>query len=192
MTQFAVYLKLGLNHITDLNAYDHMVFITALCAVYLLKDWRKILILVTAFTVGHSVSLALAVLKLVTIPSYIIEFLIPVTILVTSLSNILLQPTEKNNMKFKYLLTLCFGLIHGMGFSNYLSELLGANVNLFQPLLAFNLGIELGQLGIVAVALGVGYAVMQVFKAPERAWNIFLSGMTFGISLILLKEVWPF
>ena len=78
MTQFAVYLKLGLNHITDLNAYDHMVFITALCAVYLLKDWRKILILVTAFTVGHSVSLALAVLKLVTIPSYIIEFLIPV------------------------------------------------------------------------------------------------------------------
>ena len=192
MTQFAVYFKLGLNHITDLNAYDHMVFITALCAVYLLKDWRKILILVTAFTVGHSVSLALAVLKLVTIPSYIIEFLIPVTILVTSLSNILLQPTEKNNMKFKYLLTLCFGLIHGIGFSNYLSELLGANVNLFQPLLAFNLGIELGQLGIVAVALGVGYAVMQVFKAPERAWNIFLSGMTFGISLILLKEVWPF
>ena len=192
MTQFAVYLKLGLNHITDLNAYDHMVFIAALCAVYLLKDWRKILILVTAFTVGHSVSLALAVLKLVTIPSYIIEFLIPVTILVTSLSNILLQPTEKNNMKFKYLLTLCFGLIHGIGFSNYLSELLGANVNLFQPLLAFNLGIELGQLGIVAVALGVGYAVMQVFKAPERAWNIFLSGMTFGISLILLKEVWPF
>lgn len=151
MTIFSMYFKLGVTHITDLVGYDHILFIIVLCAAYSLIQWKNILILITAFTVGHCTTLILALLNIVKISSDIIEFLIPLTILFTAIANIF----QKNDyvkplhQYFKYFMALFFGLIHGLGFSNYLRSLLGSESNLVKPLLAFNLGIEFGQLIIV-------------------------------------------
>ena len=124
MSTFQMYLSLGIDHIADIKAYDHILFILTLCAVYQLRQWRKLLILITAFTIGHSITLGLATLKFINVPTNLIEFLIPVTILITALTNIL-QKSGKISLKvhlFKYLLAILLGLIHGMGFSKYLKS----------------------------------------------------------------------
>ena len=185
---FGVYLNLGFEHISDINAYDHILFITALCAVYRISEWKNILILVTAFTIGHSITLALSALKIIGFPSDVIEFLIPVTIIITALYNVLKPQGEVRRIMLNYFLALFFGLIHGLGFSNYFRALLGKEENIVQPLLAFNIGVELGQLAIVAVILAVSYVVMDLFKARQREWNLFISGAAAGIATILLLE----
>ena len=144
------------------------------------------LILVTAFTIGHSITLALSTLKIVSLPSNLIEFLIPATIFVTALSNVL--PFKSSSNRFIYVLTLFFGLIHGLGFSNYLKELLGQQSNIFTPLLAFNIGLELGQL-LILIAYFLLLAIsIYLFKVRDNFWRIFVSGIAFGISSILLIE----
>lgn len=190
MTTFESYLKLGFNHIADLAAYDHMLFIVALCAVYRAAQWKHILVLVTAFTIGHSLTLALATLGVFVIPGDIVEFLIPLTIFVTAFLNIFehVEQAERRKMSWNYGLAMFFGLIHGMGFSNYLRMLLGDEESLLQPLFAFNVGLELGQLLIVAVTMGAAYLVMNVFRAQHREWNLFVSGAAAGISLLLMVD----
>jgi len=185
MSLFELYLRLGFKHIIDINGYDHIIFILALCAAYSFSQYKKILILVTAFTLGHSVTLALATLKIVTIPSNIIEFLIPVTILITSLSNLF-----NSNVKGRliYFVTLFFGLIHGLGFSNYLKELLGKESNIISPLLAFNVGLEIGQILIVAANFLILFIALTVFKVNHKNWKTFISGAAFGIAAILIVE----
>lgn len=189
---FSTYFSLGLHHIADPKAYDHIVFIIALCAVYKLTEWRKVALLVTAFTVGHSITLALAALKIVT-PQYdIVEMLIPVTIAITAIYNVLKKDrgedlrTFSKNIAWNYLFALFFGLIHGLGFSNYFRELLGNEADIVQPLLAFNLGIEGGQLLIVAFILVASFLAFNVFKISQRAWTQFVSGAAFGIAVTLL------
>lgn len=186
MSLFELYLRLGFNHIIDINGYDHIVFILALCAGYNFMQFRKILILVTAFTLGHSITLALATLKLVIIRTDIIEFLIPITIIITALSNLF----NKNNdsRKFIYFVTLFFGLIHGLGFSNYLKELLGKESSIISPLLAFNIGLEFGQILIVAIHFLVLYLAMTFFKLNHKNWRIFISGAAVGIAAIIILE----
>jgi hypothetical protein len=179
-----MYLRLGFQHIIDINGYDHIVFVLVLCAGYSLNQISKVLILITAFTIGHSLTLALSTLKIVSIPSDLIEFLIPATILVTAVSNVL--PLKASNNRFIYVLTLFFGLIHGLGFSNYLKELLGRESNIFSALLAFNLGLELGQLLILGIYFIVLFVSVHLFKIRQDFWRIFISGAAFGISLILL------
>ena len=142
---FSTYFQLGFEHITDINGYDHMLFLLALCAAYIYTDWKKILVLVTAFTLGHSITLSLAVLNIIPVNSAWIEFLIPVTIVLTAGKNVVLKQ-EKSSVA-TYLMALAFGLIHGMGFSNYLRSLLGDELLL--PLFSFNIGIEVGQLLVV-------------------------------------------
>ncbi len=194
MSDFSLYLKLGFNHITDLTAYDHILFLVALCAIYQLKHWKSIFILVTAFTLGHSLSLMLAVFNIVNIRTDIVEFLIPVTIILTCLFNIYQKEEELvgNSMKIKYGLASFFGLIHGLGFSNYLKQtfslLLKEEFSIFQPLLAFNVGLELGQLVIVLFILGITFIFLNGLKTKQREWNLFISGLCSGISLILLME----
>ena len=192
MSEFQVYFQLGFQHISDLAAYDHILFIIALCAVYRVGDWRKILVLVTAFTIGHSITLALATLNIFTLPTEIIEFLIPVTILLTALFNVLRKDVDLNpkTMRQNYGLALFFGLIHGMGFSNYLRALLGQEESIWKPLLAFNLGLELGQILIVAIILGFSYLVLNVIRAQQREWNLFISGAAAGIAFLLMTQTW--
>jgi len=197
---FSTYLELGFDHISDITAYDHILFLVALCAIYQLKEWKKILILVTAFTIGHSITLALAALELVSFSKDIIEFLIPVTILITSLYNVFTKSSDVSTTTFnqrlniRYLFALFFGLIHGMGFSNYLKAMLmpGQENELIPQLLAFNIGVELGQLLIVAIIMAVAYLVLTVFKAKQRDWTLFISGAAAGVALVLMMDTYPF
>jgi hypothetical protein len=189
MNQFQLYFKLGLQHILDLQGFDHILFIVALCAVYLLRDWKKILILVTAFTIGHSITLALATMQWVRINSELIEFLIPVTIAITAFFNVLKpKPSNGRGIQANYLFALFFGLIHGLGFSNYLRSLLGRENSLFEPLLAFNLGLEVGQLVIVSIFLMISSILVGMFGTNRKEWTLVISAVVFGMSFMMILD----
>lgn len=191
MQDFSLYFELGWQHILDWQAYDHILFVAALCGVYLIADWRKILVLVTAFTIGHSVTLALSVFDKILIPSKWIEFLIPVTIFITAFINIIRKRTFKKKFNPTYALALLFGLIHGMGFSNYLKSLLGKSNNVVAELFAFNIGLEFGQIIIVFSVLQLSVIAVQIARVQKREWNLFLSSAIFGIAVMMAIERWP-
>ena len=188
MSVFRLYFDLGINHILDFNGFDHMVFIIVLCAIYLLKDWSKVLVLVTAFTIGHSITLALATLRIISVNSEIVEFLIPLTIFITAVSNIIRGKGSGRRIQFNYYLALFFGLIHGLGFSNNLRSLLGSNEDILVQLLAFNIGIEVGQVVIVVVFLFLSFILVDLVKVARRDWRIVISSAGAGIALILLLQ----
>ncbi|MBS9523525.1 HupE/UreJ family protein [Litoribacter ruber] len=188
MSQFEVYFKLGIAHILDLEGFDHILFVIALCAIYLGRDWRKIIILVTAFTIGHSITLALATLNIIKVNSAMVEFLIPVTIAITALFNIFKpRPTNGRGVQINYFFALFFGLIHGLGFSNYLRSLLGREASIFQPLLAFNLGLEVGQLAIVAIFLLIGSIFVGIF-GNRKEWTLVTSAVVLGMAVMMVLE----
>lgn len=193
---FVTYLELGFKHIADLAGYDHILFITALCAIYRPAEWRRVAILVTAFTIGHSITLALAALNIIPTNPRWIEFLIPVTILFTAFYNVLIyrpQAGRSPQLPGNYFFALLFGLIHGMGFSNFFRALSqGANDPKFiQQLLAFNLGVELGQLVIVGVLLLLAGLVLNGLRIAQREWNLFISGAAAGLALVMALERLP-
>lgn len=190
MSEFALYFGLGKDHILDTNGYDHILFVIALCAVYLLHDWKKVLILVTAFTIGHSITLALATLRIVAFSGEVIEFLIPLTIFITAVANLVKrdEASSKAAIQINYVFALFFGLIHGLGFSNFLRELLGQSQNIVTPLFAFNIGLELGQLIIVAIFLFAGFVLVQIVGVARRDWRMVISSAIAGIALILMKD----
>lgn len=190
MDQFTTYLLIGKDHILDKNGYDHILFVVALCAVYSVRDWKKVLVLVTAFTVGHSVTLALAVYRVVNYSSTIIEFLIPVTIFVTAVSNLFRgeETIAKTNIHINYIFAAGFGLIHGLGFSTLLRELLGKNQNIVTQLLAFNLGLEFGQIIIVGIFMALTFIIVDLAGISRRDWKMIISSAIAGIALILIKE----
>ncbi|MGY6742809.1 MAG: HupE/UreJ family protein [Cecembia sp.] len=189
MGQFQLYFQLGIQHILDLDGFDHILFVVALCAIYVLRDWKKIIILVTAFTVGHSLTLALATLNLVRVNTDLVEFLIPVTIAITALSNIFKpKPSTSRGIHINYLFALFFGLIHGLGFSNYLRSLLGKEASIFEPLLAFNIGLEVGQLVIVAIFMVAGGILNGILGVNRRDWALIISAIVLGMSLMMMLE----
>ncbi len=190
MHPFEFYLKLGFEHISNLAGYDHILFLIVLCAVYRIQQWRNILILVTAFTIGHSVTLALVSFDLVTIPSNIIKFLIPATIFITAFNNVIGPSTNERSLRMRqnYVMALFFGFIHGMDFSNYFKALIMGTSSIVVPLLGFNLGIELGQLLVVFFIVGVAFLFLNVLKVKHREWTIFISGAAAGMSLISMLE----
>lgn len=200
-SSFATFLQLGFEHISDLQGYDHILFIVALCAVYKLSEWKKVAILVTAFTIGHSLTLALAALDVVRFPGSWIEFLIPVTILATAVFNVLRKentPAERSGLfsrqlNLNYLFALLFGLIHGMGFSNFFrASMLPGEENAFiSQLLAFNIGVELGQLLIVTFILLGAFVGTQILNIRKREWNLFISGAAAGLALVMALERIP-
>ncbi|MFM2361513.1 MAG: hypothetical protein RLZZ316_415 [Bacteroidota bacterium] len=192
MQEFWLYLGLGKDHILDWAGYDHILFVAALCLRYTFADWKKILVLVTAFTIGHSVTLALSVFAVVNIPVNWIEFFIPVTIVLTALSNAWQKDfLFKQRLPFIYFIALLFGLIHGLGFSNYLKALLGKDESIVLQLLAFNLGLEAGQLLIVAGILVITYLVVQLLKVNRREYLLYASGAIFGVALLMAIERYP-
>lgn len=190
MHPFEFYLKLGFEHIADLAAYDHILFLVALCAVYRIEQWRKILILVTAFTIGHSVTLILVSLEIFSIPSKIIKFLIPLTIFLTALHNVIGKDQVEQSFKMKrnYAMALFFGMIHGMDFSNYFKALIMDPSDIVIPLLGFNVGIELGQLLIVFFIVGIAFLFLHILRVKHREWNLFISGAAAGMSLMSMIE----
>lgn len=191
MQDFPLYFELGWQHILDWRGYDHILFVMVLCGSYSLVEWKKVLILVTAFTLGHSVTLALSVLHLITVNTNLIEFLIPVTIVITAAANIFNKKALNKAVKFKYILALFFGLVHGMGFSNYLKGLLGNSNQIIAELFAFNIGLEFGQLLIVGGTLILSFLLLNLLKVKKWDWNFFLSSAIFGISFVMAMERLP-
>ncbi|MCB9264092.1 MAG: HupE/UreJ family protein [Lewinellaceae bacterium] len=196
---FSAYLELGFGHIADFRAYDHILFVVALCAIYRLREWRKVALLVTAFTLGHSLTLALAALDIIPVNSAWVEFLIPLTILATALYNVIVHREESRlatlsrTLQMNYLFALFFGLIHGMGFSNFLrsSLLPGEEGQLITQLFAFNIGVEVGQLAIVAATLLLSFIMLSFLRVKQREWNIFVSGSAFGLAMAMALERIP-
>jgi len=191
MSEFALYFGLGKDHILDYaNGYDHILFVIALCALYLASDWKKILILVTAFTIGHSITLALATLQIISVKTELIEFLIPLTIFITAFSNLFRKEefVTQKVVQTNYLYALFFGLIHGMGFSNYLKAILGKDNSIISQLLAFNLGLEFGQIIVVAIFLIMSFLLVDLIGVSRRDWKMVVSSAVGGIALILMKD----
>lgn len=189
---FYTYLQLGFHHIFNWQAHDHMVFVLAMCALYTGQEWKRILTLVTSFTLGHSITLALSTLDLITFNTALIELLIPVTILLTCLYNF--TQLGKNKHKGSVLwswsnfFAVAFGLIHGLGFSNYLKSLLGKGETIVLELFAFNVGIELGQLLIVLLILLVSAILVNAFRVARRDWVLGVSAAAGAIALMLILE----
>jgi len=186
---FSDYLLLGLDHILDTNGYDHILFIATLCAFYIPSQWKKVLILVTAFTIGHSLTLALSALDIVNINPILIEILIPITIILTGLFNLYAfqkSETEQNNVYLNYIIALGFGLIHGLGFSNYFKAILGTEESIIQPLFAFNLGVEVGQVVIVAIVMTLAYILIHLLKVDKKYWTIPMSVLGIVVATYLL------
>ncbi|MBV6647981.1 MAG: HupE/UreJ family protein, partial [Cyclobacteriaceae bacterium] len=174
MSEFQLYYGLGLDHILDVKGYDHILFVVAFTALYQISDWKKVLVLVTAFTVGHSITLALATLDLVHVNSALIEFMIPCTIVVTSVGNLFVKESNaftKRKIAINYFFAGFFGLIHGLGFSNYLKGLLGRDNTIVTQLFAFNIGLEVGQIIVVGIFLAISFLFVSVFGVSRRDWK---------------------
>jgi hypothetical protein len=189
-SEIATYLRLGLHHIADLRGYDHILFVAALTVAYRPAEWRRLLWLVTAFTLGHSVTLALATLDLVRVKSSLVEAGIALTIVISSLMAIALalrapEAPAAQGQRLRYGLAAGFGLIHGLGFSSFLRSLLGGEESILVPLFSFNVGLEIGQLIIVSAVLVLGLAAERLGLA-RRAWVLLISG---GIAVMGVKMV---
>jgi hypothetical protein len=190
MSDFQLYFQLGVEHIADIQAYDHLLFIVSLCLLYTLNSWKKVLILVTAFTIGHSITLALSALNLINVNSDLIEFLIPLTIIATCLYNLYIINRKQKNKKIwiHYLAALLFGLIHGMGFANYLKSLIFESDALIVPLFSFNIGIELGQIVIVLVYFILLVLISSFIKINHKIW---VTSISFVILLVSIGLILP-
>ncbi|WP_396194017.1 HupE/UreJ family protein [Flavobacterium sp.] len=195
MSDFWIYFNIGLKHVLDINAYDHVLFLLALTVPYEFKSWKRILILISLFTLGHTVALFLSVFNILTIKPEIVEFLIPITILATALYNIINtgKSTKKDNVSVTGIITVFFGLIHGLGFSNYFNSILaGKPTDKLLPLFEFAIGIEVAQIIVVIAALLLAYVVQTLLKFSKRDWILMISAFIIGVvvPMILQSEIW--
>jgi hypothetical protein len=192
MEDFFLFLRLGFEHISDVKGYDHILFIASICAIYPMSAWRTLLVMITAFTVGHSLTLALSTLRVIEVSASIVEFLIPVTIAASCVINLIEPPNRLESrsatLVAKYFGALFFGLIHGLGFSNFLRDMLGVESNLLKPLLAFNLGVEAGQVCIAGGSLILSFLMVERFGVARREWNIGLSCCILGVAFTMILE----
>jgi len=191
MSDFSFYFGLGWEHIMSIDALDHILFVLVLSAVYLLKDWKQVLILVTAFTIGHSITLALSTLQLIEVNSKWVEFLIPCTIVFTAIANLFQKNFTNKVIRLNYFLALFFGLIHGLGFANTLRFMLAKDQSLGWALFGFNIGLEAGQLVIVIIILLIAQLVVQNLKVARREWIIFVSAAVFSLALSMTVQRLP-
>lgn len=191
MSDFAFYFQMGWQHILSWGALDHQLFIMALVAIYTFKETKQLLILITAFTIGHSITLALSVFDIVRVSSVWIEFLIPCTIVIAGFTNFFNTPKSKSKVQINYYYALFFGLIHGLGFANTLKIMLAKGQNFIWSLFAFNVGLEVGQLIFVAAVLIISTICIFLLKFQRREWQIFLSSCAFALALQMAVERWP-
>lgn len=193
MSEFWFYINLGIQHVLDWNAYDHILFLTALVVSYNFKDWKKVFWLVIMFTLGHSISLGLAAYQVVQVDEDWVEFLIAVSILVTAFFSIFKAgKNSSSTSKFNllYLVTLFFGLIHGFGFSSYFLMISDSVDNLFVVLLQFAIGIEIAHIITVFTVLLLSFIAQRIFRISKRDWILIVSSIVAGLAAPILKEVW--
>ena len=190
MSDFLLWFQLGLNHITDLQGYDHMLFLLVTTVVFILRDIKKVLILITGFTIGHSITLVLSTLNILSLNTNLIELCIAITIFITAAYKILQLKSKNNNvsLKFEFVLISLFGLIHGLGFSNMLKSLLGTEENIILPLFYFNLGIEAGQIIVVCIILSISTLIISKLKINRMIYIAILSMIVLIISGSMIKN----
>lgn len=191
MSEFWIYFQIGLKHVLDIHAYDHVLFLIALTVPYTFKDWKRILLLVTVFTVGHTLALVLSVFGIIAVKVNIVEFLIPITILITAFYHLFTagKATKNDGLNLVFFVTLFFGIIHGLGFSNYFKTILGGTAtSKLLPLGEFALGIETAQLVVVFVVLLVSYIVQTVFRFSKRDWALVMSAFIIGVVIPMIVE----
>ncbi|UMB52944.1 HupE/UreJ family protein [Lutibacter sp. A64] len=190
MDTLIFFLREGLFHVLDWNAYDHILFLVALTVVYDFKNWKKLIWLITLFTIGHTLSLILAAYKIVSVDTKWIEFLIPVTILITAVVNILYVKNTTKQLKTNtnLVFALFFGLIHGLGFSGYFKMIIGSSEDKFIPLLEFALGVELAQIVVVLIILILGFIFQTFFRFSKRDYILIISSIVIGFVLPILKD----
>jgi hypothetical protein len=191
MQDFGFYFGIGWQHIISRNALDHQLFIAALAAIYLLKDWKQVLILVTAFTIGHSLTLALSVFDIIRFNNKWVEFLIPLTIVITAVFNLFQKSFTHRSVRINYALALLFGLIHGMGFANSIRFMLASDQSIGWGLFGFNVGLEVGQNAVVVTILDVATILVTLCKVNRIDWVIFASAGVFGLALKMALERIP-
>ncbi|AWM13409.1 HupE/UreJ family protein [Flavobacterium sp. NRK F10] len=195
MSEFWPYFKIGLTHVLNIHAYDHVLFLTALMIPYTFKDWKRVLILVSLFTLGHTLSLFLAVFGIVSVNPLYVEFLIPITILATAVFHLFTagKSAKTESISFVSIVTLFFGIIHGLGFSNYFKAILpGSASDKLLPLLEFALGIEAAQIIVVLIVLILAYVVQTFFRFSKRDWALVMSAFIMGVvvPMIIENEIW--
>jgi len=191
MSTFELFLETGFYHILDINGYDHILFVIVLCAAYNADAWKKVLWLLTSFTIGHSITLFLASKNLIDVDTKVTELLIAVTILMASLANLFIKQENFLKLKtfsFNYLFAGGAGLIHGLGFSGYLKALLGSEESIVTPLFAFNVGLETGQIIIVLVYLLISFIAISIVGVGQRDWRFFYSAAIAGVSFTLILD----
>lgn len=195
MSQFWIFFETGLRHVLDIGAYDHVLFLVALTVPYAFKDWTRVLLLVSLFTLGHTAALMLSVFGILSVRADLVEFLIPITILITALFHLFTagKSSKKEGITVIACITIFFGIIHGLGFSNYFRGLLpGTASEKLVPLLEFALGIEAAQIIVVLVVLILSYIVQTFFRFSKRDWTLVMSSFVTGvvIPLIISSEIW--
>ncbi|MBN8565145.1 MAG: HupE/UreJ family protein [Flavobacteriales bacterium] len=195
MSEFWLYFNIGLQHVLDIEGYDHVLFLIALTVPYAFKDWKRVLILVSLFTLGHTLALMLAVFEVIIIKASLVEFLIPITILITALFHLFTagKSGKKESITFVAFVTLFFGIVHGLGFSNYFKSILpGEKVDKLLPLLEFALGIEAAQIIVVLIVLLLSYIVQTFFRFSKRDWTLVMSAFVIGVVLpmIIESDIW--
>lgn len=188
MNDFLFYLQLGFSHVLDIQAYDHVLFLIVLVVSSSFKQWKNLLWLVSIFTVGHSVSLALSAYKIISVNSELVEFLIPLTIFITATKNIFSPIQSGGNTKLLWFFSFCFGWIHGLGFSSYFKMIIAGSESKLIELLEFSLGIELAQIAIVFGILLPYLFLSPLFKISKRDWILVVSSIVIGITIPMLLE----
>lgn len=181
-------VEYGINHVLDIRAYDHVLFLIVLTVPYVFKDWKRVLLLVTMFTLGHTLSLVLASYNIVSVNASIVEFLIPITILIVALFNVFTsgKGAQKEKVGVLFLSTLFFGLIHGLGFAREFKMLLGSSDNKIMMLIEFALGIEIAQVIIVFLVLFLSYVVQSIFRFTKRDWIMVISSIVVGLTIPMI------
>ncbi len=181
-------VEYGINHVLDINAYDHILFLIVLTIPYVFKDWKRVLLLVSMFTLGHTLSLVLAAYNVVSVNGKLVEFLIPITILIVALFNVFTagKGAQREKVGVLFLTTLFFGLVHGLGFAREFQMLLGDTDNKLVLLLEFALGIEISQIIIVFIVLFLGYIVQTLFRFSKRDWIMVISAIVVGLVIPML------
>jgi hypothetical protein len=191
MSDFRMYFSLGWEHIINKGALDHIFFIAALAAIYMLKDWKQVLILITAFTIGHAITLILSAKDIITVNDSLVEFLIPCTIAVTAVFNLFLKNFTPRSIRINYFLALFFGLVHGLAFATTLKWLIAADQSFVVAWFSFSVGLEMGQILVVLLILLLAQVFVGVLKFNRRYWVILVSVVVFGLALKMAIERWP-
>ncbi len=183
-------VQYGINHVLDPNGYDHVLFLMVLAVPYIFKDWKRVLLLVSMFTLGHTLSLVLAAYGVVSVNGKLVEFLIPVTILITAIYNVFTAGKKDRNTKVGLLFftTLFFGLVHGLGFAREFKMFAGQSENKVELLIEFALGIEIAQIIIVFVVLFLGFLCQTIFRFSRRDWVMVLSSVVIGLVIPMIIE----